>query len=319
MRRYAVAGTPTSADLELDRPRGRQGVRARRLRPGGERRRGRLRPEHVRRREPEGVPAQGARHLLGRVLRARRRARGRAQGELPDAGSDALERRAPPRPAARGRGSRPWSRARTRSRRTRRTSTSVSRPLAKSKLVIDNEFRPDLEPELWDGDEITREVSEAGKRLDELDLLPAPFPVHEFLPERDLRHVMRLYQVGGLSYGNLSARKDETRFWMSASGVDKSQLESVGRDILLVIGLRRAERPHRPQRAAGNRAAPCVGRRDRALDDLPAPPRRRRDPPRPRLDGGHPCDRRELSVRHTGARGVRRRADRPRARPRRTP
>jgi ribulose-5-phosphate 4-epimerase/fuculose-1-phosphate aldolase len=109
-------------------------------------------------------------------------------------------------------------------------------PLAKSKLVIDNEFRSDLEPELWDGDETTRELSEAGKRLDELDLLPAPFPVHEFLSERDLRHVMRLYQVGGLSYGNLSARKDETRFWMSASGVDKSQLETVGHDILLVTG-----------------------------------------------------------------------------------
>ncbi len=45
---------------------------------------------------------------------------------------------------------------------------------------------------------------------------------------------MRLYSVGGLSYGNLSARKDETRFWMSASGVDKSKLESVGRDILMV-------------------------------------------------------------------------------------
>jgi Class II Aldolase and Adducin N-terminal domain len=107
-------------------------------------------------------------------------------------------------------------------------------PLAKSKLVIENEFIPDLEPELWDGDEITHDLIDAGKRMHELDLLPAPFPVHEFLPERDLRHVMRLYQVGGLSYGNLSARKDETRFWMSASGVDKSQLESVGRDILLV-------------------------------------------------------------------------------------
>ena len=47
---------------------------------------------------------------------------------------------------------------------------------------------------------------------------------------------MRLYQVGGLSYGNLSARKDATRFWMSASGVDKSQLEVAGRDILLVTG-----------------------------------------------------------------------------------
>ena len=109
-------------------------------------------------------------------------------------------------------------------------------PLAKSKLVIDNEFVADLEPELWDGDELTADLSAAGKRMQELDLLPAPFPVHEFLDERDLRHVMRLYQVGGLSYGNLSVRKDATRFWMSASGVDKSQLEIPGRDMLLVTG-----------------------------------------------------------------------------------
>src|SRR6476619_2174094 len=109
-------------------------------------------------------------------------------------------------------------------------------PLAKSKLVIDNEFVTDLEPELWDGDDVTADIGAAGKRMGELDLLPAPFPVHEFLDERDLRHVMRLYQVGGLSYGNLSARKDATRFWMSASGVDKSQLEIPGRDILLVSG-----------------------------------------------------------------------------------
>jgi ribulose-5-phosphate 4-epimerase/fuculose-1-phosphate aldolase len=109
-------------------------------------------------------------------------------------------------------------------------------PLAKSKLVIDNEFVPDLEPELWDGDENTAELAAAGKRMDDLDLLPAPFPVHEFLSERDLRHVMRLYQVGGLSYGNLSQRLDETRFWMSASGVDKSSLEKVGQDMLLVSG-----------------------------------------------------------------------------------
>jgi ribulose-5-phosphate 4-epimerase/fuculose-1-phosphate aldolase len=107
-------------------------------------------------------------------------------------------------------------------------------PLATSKLVIDNEWVPDLEPELWDGDEITADIGAAGRRMGDLDLLPAPFPVHEFLNERDLRHVMRLYSVGGLSYGNLSARKDETRFWMSASGVDKTQLEVPGRDILMV-------------------------------------------------------------------------------------
>jgi ribulose-5-phosphate 4-epimerase/fuculose-1-phosphate aldolase len=107
-------------------------------------------------------------------------------------------------------------------------------PLALSKLVIDNQFRTDLEPELWDGDDVTEDIKSAGARMGDLDLLPAPFPIEELLDERDLRHVMRLYGVGGLSYGNLSARLDETRFWMSASGVDKSRLETPGRDILLV-------------------------------------------------------------------------------------
>jgi ribulose-5-phosphate 4-epimerase/fuculose-1-phosphate aldolase len=109
-------------------------------------------------------------------------------------------------------------------------------PLARSRLVIDNEFRPDLEPELWSGDAQTASLAAAGRRLDELGLLPAPFPVEELVDERDLRHIKRLYGLGGLSYGNLSARKDATRFWMSASGVDKGRLETVGRDILLVSG-----------------------------------------------------------------------------------
>src|SRR6476469_8297586 len=97
-------------------------------------------------------------------------------------------------------------------------------PLARSRLVIDNEFVTDLAPELWDGDEVTEEIIAAGKRMGDLDLLR----------ERELRHVKRLYGIGGLSYGNLSQRKDEQRFWMSASGVDKSALEIPGRDILLV-------------------------------------------------------------------------------------
>jgi Class II Aldolase and Adducin N-terminal domain len=107
-------------------------------------------------------------------------------------------------------------------------------PVATARLVIDNDFRTDLEPELWDGDEITEEIQQAGERLDRLGLLPNPFPIEDVLSERDLRHVKRLYSIGGLSYGNLSMRKDERRFWMSASGVDKSKLETPGRDILLV-------------------------------------------------------------------------------------
>jgi Class II Aldolase and Adducin N-terminal domain len=109
-------------------------------------------------------------------------------------------------------------------------------PLAESKLVIDNEFRTNLEEELCEGDEVTEEIREAGIRMGDLDLLPAPFPIEDLLSERELRHVKRLYGIGGLSYGNLSSRKDETRFWMSASGVDKTKLEVPGRDILLVSG-----------------------------------------------------------------------------------
>ena len=81
-------------------------------------------------------------------------------------------------------------------------------PLARSKLVIDNEFVTDLEPELWKGDEVTEEIIAAGKRMGDLDLLPSPFPIEDLLNERELRHVKRLYGIGGLSYGNLSQRKD---------------------------------------------------------------------------------------------------------------
>jgi ribulose-5-phosphate 4-epimerase/fuculose-1-phosphate aldolase len=107
-------------------------------------------------------------------------------------------------------------------------------PLATSRLVIDNRFEPDLEPELWDGDDLTESLYEAGKRLDALGLLPAPFPLHEIVPEKELRAIKRIYGIGGLSYGNLSVRKDEQRYWMSASGVDKSNLRVVGKDILMV-------------------------------------------------------------------------------------
>ena len=108
-------------------------------------------------------------------------------------------------------------------------------PLASSTLVIDNLFTPTLPEELWNGDEITDSIYRAGKKLDGLDLLPAPFPMHELLPERDVKQLKRLFGIGGLSYGNVSARYDEERFWMSASGVDKSNLKEIGRDILMVL------------------------------------------------------------------------------------
>jgi ribulose-5-phosphate 4-epimerase/fuculose-1-phosphate aldolase len=116
-------------------------------------------------------------------------------------------------------------------------------PLASSRLVIGNEFTDDLPESLRDGDDITRQITRAGRRLAALDLLPAAFPIEEILSDRDLRHVKLLYGIGGLSYGNVSARRldlgpgeSQPQYWMSASGVDKSALHDIGRDILLVTG-----------------------------------------------------------------------------------
>lgn len=107
-------------------------------------------------------------------------------------------------------------------------------PMASSTLVIDNFFQDDLPEELWNGDEITESICRAGRQLDDLDLLPAPFPMDELLSPRDFRHIKRLFGIGGLSYGNISARYDSDWFWMSASGVDKSRLSVIGQDILMV-------------------------------------------------------------------------------------
>ena len=34
------------------------------------------------------------------------------------------------------------------------------------------------------------------------------------MDEKELRAIKRIYGIGGLSYGNLSVRKDASRFWM---------------------------------------------------------------------------------------------------------
>ncbi len=109
-------------------------------------------------------------------------------------------------------------------------------PLAQAQLVIDNVFVPDLPPALWDGTPAVQRLREAGRRLAKLNLLPAPFPLEKYLSPKLLRHIKKLYGIGGLSYGNLSVRHDARSFWMSASGVDKGNLGPVGRDILLVRG-----------------------------------------------------------------------------------
>jgi ribulose-5-phosphate 4-epimerase/fuculose-1-phosphate aldolase len=109
-------------------------------------------------------------------------------------------------------------------------------PLASTRLVINNIFEHDLPESLWHGNDTTNSIYDAGVRLDAMNLLPAPFPLTELLSERELAHVKRLFGIGGLSYGNVSARHDDESFWMSARGVNKAQLKEIGRDVLLITG-----------------------------------------------------------------------------------
>jgi len=117
-------------------------------------------------------------------------------------------------------------------------------PLASARLIIENDLVPDLPERYHNGTPITKELIRFGKEMDRLGVLPAPFPIHELLSERDLRHVYRLYGITGLSYGNLGAREDipelgPTTFWVTARGVNKAKLSKVGKDIMLVKGFDR--------------------------------------------------------------------------------
>lgn len=109
-------------------------------------------------------------------------------------------------------------------------------PLATSHLVIDNVFDEDLPNFLWQGNSTTREMRDASRRLAAWNLFPAPYPVADMLPAEDYRHLKRVFNIGGLSYGNLSAQHRDGQFWMSASGVDKGKIGTVSHDILLVKG-----------------------------------------------------------------------------------
>jgi len=113
------------------------------------------------------------------------------------------------------------------------------KPIISSNFATDNRFIQDLPERFWDGSEITKHISHYGKVLDELGVLPVPFPLKEFLTEAQLNHLYKIYGITGASYGNLSARERISElgpdtFWMTGRGVDKSNLTVVGKDILLV-------------------------------------------------------------------------------------
>lgn len=114
-------------------------------------------------------------------------------------------------------------------------------PIAGSHFAMGNKLTTDLPLRYWKTSPIVEKIKKFGKELDKLGVLPAPFPLKEVLSEETIQHIYNLFEMKGLSYGNLSARETipelgRTTFWMTARGVNKAKLSSVGKDILLVKG-----------------------------------------------------------------------------------
>lgn len=114
-------------------------------------------------------------------------------------------------------------------------------PIAGSHFAIRNILSPDLPPRYWKASPVVKQLKKFGKELDNLGVLPAPFSLREVLSEEDIKQLYNLFEMKGLSWGNLSARESipefgEDSFWMSARGVNKANLSDVGKDILLVKG-----------------------------------------------------------------------------------
>lgn len=117
-------------------------------------------------------------------------------------------------------------------------------PIAGARFAIANRFSEDLPDRLWRTSPVVERIKRGGNELDELGLLPAPFDLHQVLPESSIRHIYKLFEMRSLSYGNLSARErvpelGDTTFWMTARGVNKARLSKIGWDILLVKGFDR--------------------------------------------------------------------------------
>lgn len=114
-------------------------------------------------------------------------------------------------------------------------------PIAGSHFAIGNVFSLDLPPRYWEPSAVVDKIRDFGRELDRLGVLPAPFPLREVLSEESIQDIYRLFEMKGLSYGNLSAREripelGPATFWMTARGINKAQVSKVGRDVLLVKG-----------------------------------------------------------------------------------
>jgi len=108
-----------------------------------------------------------------------------------------------------------------------------SRFVLRNRLIVNKDFSAE---EIRDAE---YELATHSKKLDQMGIVPSPYPLKEMLTEEQVAAIYRLYKVKGLSYGNMSLRrknkgKGKPSFWMTARGVDKANIRIFGKDFLLV-------------------------------------------------------------------------------------
>ncbi len=114
-------------------------------------------------------------------------------------------------------------------------------PIAGAHFAIGNRLAIDLPSRFWKTSPVVEKIKSLAGELDKLGVLPAPFPLRDVLSEESIQQLYSLFEMKGLSYGNMSAREripelGDTTFWMTARGVNKSRVSRIGYDLLLVKG-----------------------------------------------------------------------------------
>ena len=114
-------------------------------------------------------------------------------------------------------------------------------PIASAHFATENQFSTDLPRRFHKTSPVVEKIKHYGSELENMGVLPVPFPLKDVLSETAMRHLYKIYGITGASYGNLSAREDipelgNTTFWMTGRGIDKSDIVKVGKDVLLVKG-----------------------------------------------------------------------------------
>ncbi len=115
-------------------------------------------------------------------------------------------------------------------------------PVIGAHFFIDNRIDTDLPEPFWNTSPVIEQFKYYSKILDKMGVLPAPFPLTDVLESEDIAHLYQLFEMKGLSYGNLSARENipelgKNTFWMTARGINKSNIKIPGKDLLLVKGI----------------------------------------------------------------------------------